>query len=590
MNLSRWIEADGRLSGEDAVGWALRLAKTLALLHRRGLAHGRICTRAVQTERPGCDADGVLLPASEVADDEAFLSAERVAGEPPTPAADVWAVGVVLYQALTGKLPFSGKAAFGQQPLVLIRAVGAEAGALQPVLDRVFHHDRAERIVTAHDLVVVLSAHQPRAESLSALELPVESIRLAHRVRHVSQPLLAAVRQEEEALPALLGEGEAEGRSEPDDDEPRRDSEAVFLGWLREPAPASEPPPDLASAADSAAPPPVVTPSDDDDDRPTPLYELMPSAPLGDEPRRAAESEPTAEPEAESELEAEPEPAHPPAAEPAPQVGREPAPPESVESTRAAEGEPGARQPKRLKASRWWLVAAVLGGLVVLFGFLGLGGPGAQDGGAPSPTALSATATLPAQQPPSKRSAEPTTVLTRPTAKASASAAATTSARPGTVDRDRCMQVLFPPDTFAADPPSFAAVCRRGHPRKGAQAIKGIVVASGNQRALTEGMREWSLLGWYEMAAFAVMHGRCCSTTIDLSHPSFEVCDIGRALEALHGAARGRADHLGAATQAYSKAATCIWSSNRAKLFQQTIQPTAQQLAYFRKTLERLPD
>ena len=90
------------------------------------------------------------------------------------------------------------------------------------------------------------------------------------------------------------------------------------------------------------------------------------------------------------------------------------------------------------------------------------------------------------------------------------------------------------------------------------------------------------------MAAFAVVHGHCCESAIDLSHPTFTICGLGDALASLHAAARGRAGELDEATEAYQKAASCTWRSNNAKMFQQTTPPTAQQLASYREILARM--
>jgi len=113
------------------------------------------------------------------------------------------------------------------------------------------------------------------------------------------------------------------------------------------------------------------------------------------------------------------------------------------------------------------------------------------------------------------------------------------------------------------------------------------VVLARRGNAVSAGMREWSLLGWYELAAFAVVHGRCCEAPLKLDHPAFQVCGMGAALGALHQAARS-----GASTDAevarYSEAARCAWKSKYADPFSQTAQPTMQQLATFGKTLARV--
>jgi len=105
------------LTPQRACAWAADLAGALALAHRAGIIHGDVKPGniLVTAENKVKLGDfGIARFASQISGSDllmgtpAYLAPEQIQGEPQDPRSDQFALGIVLYQMLTGLKPFDG--------------------------------------------------------------------------------------------------------------------------------------------------------------------------------------------------------------------------------------------------------------------------------------------------------------------------------------------------------------------------------------------------------------------------------------------------------------------------------------------------
>ena len=120
-DLKAIIRRQAPLSLEKGLDLAIQICKGVGYAHRAGFVHCDVKPQNVLITRGGraMVADfGIARVITEVTMSRSglnwgtphYFSPEQAAGEPATPASDVYAIGVILFEMLTGRLPFEADA------------------------------------------------------------------------------------------------------------------------------------------------------------------------------------------------------------------------------------------------------------------------------------------------------------------------------------------------------------------------------------------------------------------------------------------------------------------------------------------------
>jgi serine/threonine protein kinase len=116
--LKERIFRDGPLEAADAAGIGAQVAEALGAAHDRGMVHRDIKPQNVLlTARGGAKvadfgiaragSSATISRTGSVMGTAGYMSPEQALGKPATPKSDLYSLGVVLYEALTGELPYT---------------------------------------------------------------------------------------------------------------------------------------------------------------------------------------------------------------------------------------------------------------------------------------------------------------------------------------------------------------------------------------------------------------------------------------------------------------------------------------------------
>ncbi|MBW2456270.1 MAG: hypothetical protein JRI68_17255 [Deltaproteobacteria bacterium] len=210
-----------------------------------------------------------------------------------------------------------------------------------------------------------------------------------------------------------------------------------------------------------------------------------------------------------------------------------------------------------------WLVAAAIAVWIVA-AYFATTGPRSLLG----KDQASAPASAPREESPAPGTASVS--ASKPSAAPTAAPEASTEAEP--IDTSTCVVALFPTETFKKTP-NFAFLCTKDNPRTGGTDVRARVVLGAGGK-VTDGMREWAGLGWYEAAAYGVLRARCCPSPAPLKWSFNLVCPVDQSVAKLQkGVVARDAAAVDGAVKDYSKQVRCLSKFGQATNFGQTGSP-----------------
>src|SRR4051812_31376974 len=183
------IRRCGRLQIDEALAYAIEIARALCAAHSRGIVHRDIKPQNVlideegrakvtdfgiarSLDEEGLTADGRVLGTTD------YVAPEQALGHPCTAQSDLYSLGIVLYEMLTGQVPFKGEnqvavaMKHAREALPDVQRLRPEvSAALAAVIDRATSKDLTRRYASDAELIAdledVLALETARAGSAS---------------------------------------------------------------------------------------------------------------------------------------------------------------------------------------------------------------------------------------------------------------------------------------------------------------------------------------------------------------------------------------------------------------------------------------
>jgi serine/threonine-protein kinase len=172
-SLKRLVREHGALDPEAAMDITIQVLLAASFAHRRGVVHrdikphnvilsdeGRVTVTDFGIARAGASD---MTHTGSIMGTAQYLSPEQAQGQPVSAASDIYAIGVLLFELLTGRVPFDGESAvaialqhLSSEPPAPSSVNPAVPSVLDPVVLRALAKDPADRYRDAREFIDAL--------------------------------------------------------------------------------------------------------------------------------------------------------------------------------------------------------------------------------------------------------------------------------------------------------------------------------------------------------------------------------------------------------------------------------------------------